>query len=248
MTAPDSSVTAGLDLVFLWHMHQPDYRLPGDGDHQEFTLPWVYLHAIKDYADMAAHLERHPQVRAVVNFVPVLLEQIEDYAQQLADTELRDPLLRLLAHPDPDSLTADERRLVAHACFRTNHERMIDPYPPYKRLLEMYRLVEGHGDVALGYLDGSYFIDLVTWYHLAWTGETVRRQEPLLAEMMSQGEGFNVVDRLRLLELIRSTLADLIPRYRALAERGQIELSATPYAHHIGPLLLDLAAAREALP
>ena len=32
----------------------------------EFTLPWVYLHALKDYTDMAAHLERHPRVRAVV--------------------------------------------------------------------------------------------------------------------------------------------------------------------------------------
>ena len=26
----------------------------------EFRLPWVYLHAIKDYADMAAHLEAQP--------------------------------------------------------------------------------------------------------------------------------------------------------------------------------------------
>ena len=57
-----------IDLVFLWHMHQPDYR-----DHCEasgentFALPWVYLHGIKDYTDMAAHLERHQQIRAVVN-------------------------------------------------------------------------------------------------------------------------------------------------------------------------------------
>ena len=60
-------------------------------------LPWVYLHAIKDYTDMAAHLERHPQMRSVVNFVPVLLDQIEDYAAQFASGAFRDPLLRLLA-------------------------------------------------------------------------------------------------------------------------------------------------------
>ena len=94
-----------IDLVFLWHMHQPDYR-----DHCEasgentFALPWVYLHGIKDYTDMAAHLERHPQIRAVVNFVPVLLEQIEDYTAQFDAGIFRDPLLRLLAAPDLDRI------------------------------------------------------------------------------------------------------------------------------------------------
>ncbi|MCX7169631.1 MAG: hypothetical protein NTY41_04890, partial [Proteobacteria bacterium] len=50
-------MTAPLNLVFLWHMHQPDYR---DHRQDELMLPWVYLHVIKDYTDMAAHLERHP--------------------------------------------------------------------------------------------------------------------------------------------------------------------------------------------
>jgi len=56
-------------------MHQPDYRDHASG---EFLLPWVYLHAIKDYTDMAFHLEQHPQVKVTVNFVPVLLDQLED--------------------------------------------------------------------------------------------------------------------------------------------------------------------------
>ncbi|MDP1996605.1 MAG: glycoside hydrolase, partial [Gallionella sp.] len=86
-----------VDLVFLWHMHQPDYRDYSSGD---FVLPWTYLHAIKDYTDMAYHLERHPKVRTVVNFVPVLLDQLEDYVDQFATGQLRDPLLRLLAHED----------------------------------------------------------------------------------------------------------------------------------------------------
>ena len=46
-----------VELVLLWHMHQPDYRNYETG---EFMLPWVYLHAIKDYSDMVAHLEAHP--------------------------------------------------------------------------------------------------------------------------------------------------------------------------------------------
>ena len=234
-----------IDLVFLWHMHQPDYRMPESG---EYALPWVYLHALKDYSDMAAHLESHPNIRAVVNFVPVLLEQIEDYGQQLTSGKLRDPLLRLLIHPNPEDLTPAERRFALESCFRSNDLLMIKPFPAYKRMHDLYLILEGQNDHVLHYLSGNYFIDLVTWYHLVWTGETLRRQHPLLAELMGRGEGFTLQDRSLLLELIRTTLEGLIPRYRALASRGQIELSTTPYAHPLAPLLLDFNSAREALP
>ncbi len=90
-----------LRLVLLWHMHQPDFR---DFNTGEFTQPWVYLHAIKDYTDMAAHLENHPGVHAVVNLVPILLDQLEDYADQFATGKIRDPLLRLLARENLDDI------------------------------------------------------------------------------------------------------------------------------------------------
>ena len=95
-----------IHLVLLWHMHQPDYRNYETG---EFTLPWVYLHAIKDYSDMVSHLEAHPSIKAVVNFVPVLLDQLEDYAAQFASGQFRDPLLRLLATPDLEQVSAPDR-------------------------------------------------------------------------------------------------------------------------------------------
>ena len=69
-----------LKVVLCWHMHQPQYSEPMGGSYQ---LPWTYLHAIKDYVDMAWHLEQIPEARAVVNFAPTLLEQIDDYDQQL---------------------------------------------------------------------------------------------------------------------------------------------------------------------
>ncbi|MDE2088529.1 MAG: glycoside hydrolase, partial [Gammaproteobacteria bacterium] len=69
-----------LKVVLCWHMHQPQYRDPVSG---LYHLPWTYLHAIKDYVDMAAHLEAVPEARAVVNFAPILIEQIADYAAQV---------------------------------------------------------------------------------------------------------------------------------------------------------------------
>ena len=90
-----------LPVVLMWHMHQPQYR---DALTGEYVLPWTYLHALKDYADMAAHLEENPQARAVVNFTPVLIEQLQEYAQRVAShlrtgAPVRDPVLATLTVP-----------------------------------------------------------------------------------------------------------------------------------------------------
>ena len=233
-----------LELILMWHMHQPDYRDHASG---EFTLPWVYLHALKDYSDMAAHLERHPRVRAVVNFVPVLLDQLEDYAAQFATGTWRDPLLRLLAAPDLGALSAAERKLVLDSCFRGNHVSMIEPYPRYKQLRDLFHIVEKE-EAAQDYLSGAYLADLITWYHLAWSGETLRRHGALFAELMAKGEGYSHADRMRLIALIADAVRDIIPRYRALAASGRIEISTTPHTHPLAPLLIDFASARESEP
>ena len=92
---------AGLRVVLCWHMHQPQYCDLISG---EYRLPWTYLHAIKDYVDMAGHLEAVPGARAVVNFAPVLLEQLDDYSAQVSGflrdhKAIRDPLLAALVEP-----------------------------------------------------------------------------------------------------------------------------------------------------
>lgn len=234
-----------LDLVFLWHMHQPDYR---DYDSGEFMLPWVYLHAIKDYSDMAYHLEQHPQVKAVVNFVPVLLDQLEDYAQQFSSGQIRDPLLRLLTHENLDDLSEDERTLVLDSCFRSDHEKMVAPYPSYKRLSDLFKFLESESSGALAYLSGQYLADLLTWYHLVWCGESIRREHDLVIALMSKAERFSLEDRLALFKLIGREVSGIIPRYRQLAQRGQVEISATPHYHPLAPLLLDFQSARECAP
>ena len=264
-----------LDLVFLWHMHQPDYRDHGaikvgaddtaaaaaaaapskvrhgmaDGaTHGEFVLPWVYLHAMKDYVDMVAHLERHPKVRCVMNLVPVLLDQIEDYAHQFADGVFRDPLLRMLAAPDLNRITNADRQLLLEACFRSSYATMLAPFPCYQRLHDLYQLLAREGETAHAYLSGAYFSDLVTWYHLAWTGETERRRNPLIANLMTKSEGFDASDRRQLLTSIGELVGGLIPRWRALEERGQIEISSTPQTHPLSPLMLDFRSALDGVP
>ncbi|MCC7547871.1 MAG: hypothetical protein IT532_08900 [Burkholderiales bacterium] len=234
-----------LQLILLWHMHQPDFR---DHDSGEFKQPWVYLHALKDYSDMAAHLEAQPRVKAVVNLVPILLDQLDDYTDQFATAQLRDPLLRLLVHEDLDRIGDEERKLLLDQCFRSNHSKMVEPFAPYKRLRDLYEFLSAQGAEAGCYLSGQYLADLVTWYHLSWTGETLRRERELLVQLMTQGANFTLAQRRALYELVAQVVSGTVERYRRLAQSGQVELSTTPYFHPIGPLLLEFDSAREAMP
>ena len=226
-------------------MHQPDYRHPETG---HFVLPWVLLHAIKDYADMASHLERHPGIRCTVNFVPVLLDQIEDYCAQLATNEWRDPLLRIAAHPEPDALTAEDRDWLLDMAFRCHAPTMLEPFAPYRRLRDLLAFVKVQDANALSYLSGHYYADLATWFLLAWTGESLRRDGQVVPELMAKGDAFTLADRQRLLAELGTVMNQLIPRYRALSERGQVELSCTPANHPLAPLMIDFNAAREGWP
>jgi len=234
-----------LNLILLWHMHQPDYR---DYVTKEFVLPWVYLHAIKDYTDMAYHLEMHPQTKAVVNFVPILLDQLEDFTEQFVSGKIRTPLLRLLTTPELEHISVQDRLYVFDSCFLSNHETMLQPYPTYKRLHELYQIFNKRSENELTYVSGQYLADLLVWYHLAWMGESVRRNNEFIMRLMAQSKGFSYDDRLQLFNLIGELIQNLIPRYRALVESGQIELSTTPHYHPLAPLLIDFASTRDSQP
>ncbi|MFB6261139.1 MAG: glycoside hydrolase, partial [Thiohalorhabdaceae bacterium] len=101
---------------------------------------------------------------------------------------------------------------------------------------------------AMMYMDDQFIADILTWYHLAWMGETVRREDPRIRGLQEKGAGFTIEDRRHLLSIIGELLETLPERYKGLANEGRIELAMTPYAHPIGPLLQDFASARESLP
>jgi alpha-amylase/alpha-mannosidase (GH57 family) len=242
------SADSPLNIVICWHMHQPQYCDLVSGIYQ---LPWTYLHATKDYIDMAAHLEAVPESRAVVNFAPILLEQLSDYAGQIngflsEHKGIRDPLLAALACPVLPS-NKEQRMELVSACLRANELRSIKRFEHYQKLAEMAGWFHEHPSGML-YVSDQFITDLLVWYHLAWMGETVRRSNILVKQLMEKGTGFTLHDRRQLLKLIGELLSSVIDRYRELAEKGQVELSMSPYAHPILPLLLDIDTARDAMP
>lgn len=243
------SVKQKMKVVFCWHMHQPDYRDMVTG---EYYFPWTYLHAIKDYVDMVAHLEAHPQAHAVFNFAPILLEQIEDYAHQIEDhltrgKVIKDSLLAALVTPTLPKAGSANFLDIAQKCLRSNRERIIDRFPAYAHLADTLAQLEDNPRTQR-YINEQFLADLLVWYHLGWMGETVRRTDSRIKRLQEQEHEYSLEDRRELLLIIGEQLSSLGPRYRRLAERGQIELAMSPYAHPIVPLLLDLNSAREAMP
>ncbi len=237
-----------LKLVLCWHMHQPEYR---DLQTGEFKLPWTYLHVIKDYVDMVAHLETVPEAKAVINFAPILLEQIEEYANQVNaylhnGHLISDPLLAaLVATTIPED--PEDRLQLVKDCIRANRDRQINRYPAFKKLVEMTEWLEQHYG-SLCYVNAQFIHDILVWYHLAWMGETVKLTDSRVKYLLEKGSGYTLHDRVEIVQIIGDLLANVIRRYKVLARKGQIELSVTPYAHPIMPLLLDLKTTHEAMP
>ena len=234
-------MTEPLLITFLWHMHQPYYKDPLTG---EYALPWTYLHAVKDYYDMAAIVDESPGARVVFNLVPSLLEQIADYASGKAvDSYL------VRGRMDPADMTEEDRVFILKNFFSANRQRMIEPN---KRYLELYFLA-GNGDGGrlrdrLHQFGEQEILDLQVWFFLAWTGEAARRRYPEFRELLKKGRNFNRNDKETLFAGHTRLLQEIIPLYRRLHEEGKAELSVSPYYHPILPLLCDMKSAQVAMP
>jgi len=237
-----------LKVVLCWHMHQPQYRDTASG---QYLLPWTYLHAMKDYIDMAAILENHSTAKAVVNFAPTLLEQIADYAEQLTGFidhghAIHDPLLAALASPALPNHEQQKLDLIRQ-CTRANEKHLVLPNKKYRCLVDIAKNIEDDPEI-LHYLSDQYVVDILVWYHLVWIAEVTHREEPIIAELVAKGEDFSLHERQELLKVISGLVNSVIPRYRQLAEQGRIELSMNPYAHPIIPLLIDFSSTYDAMP
>src|SRR5437879_13786911 len=87
-------------------------------------------------------------------------------------------------------------------------------------------------------------LDLQVWHNLAWFGHRALAQYPVLRELKAKGRQFTESDKQAVVASQRDIVARIIPLYRRLQDRGQIELSKTPCFSPILPLLIDTASAR----
>lgn len=229
-------------LCFLWHMHQPYYTDPVAGS---ASMPWVRLHATKAYFDMAFLLERFPTVKATFNFTPSLLRQL----QEIGSGSVCDLFLEHAQRPAAE-LSPTEKAFILRHFFSANWATMVRPYPRYHELL-VKRSTDVNGrdlEQLARHFTTQELLDLQMWHNLAWFGYGAVSRYPRLASLRMKNRGFTEEEKREMLALQRVTVNEIIPMYRALIERGQIELTTSPFYHPILPLVIDTDFARRARP
>ncbi len=220
-------------VAFLWHMHQPYYE---DLVTREHILPWVRLHALKDYWGMVAMLEEFPDVRMTFNLVPSLLVQLEAFAADRARDRYLELSLKAVEH-----LTPDEIRFVLKNFFHAQRQRMIYPYPRYGELLALRGdgVADADIETALRRFSLGDLRDLQVWQKLAWIDPDRLVGDARVQNLVAKGRGFSEDDKLLLRAVELELLNAVIPAYRRGVESGQVEVSTSPFYHPILPLLCD---------
>src|SRR5215813_6643587 len=225
-------------LIFLWHMHQPFYKDLVTG---EYRLPWVRMHALKDYYGMVKLLDEFPRVHQNFNLVPSLVVQIQDYVAKKAKDPWRDLITRRAS-----DFTEQDKQFALTYLFQANHTHQIGRYPRFSELLEK-RAGYKSAELAAPHFTAQDFADIQILSQLAWFDEFFL-DDPQVAELIKKGRGFDRADLKALLEVEDRLLASVIPAYRAASDRGGIELSTTPFYHPILPLVCDTSNGRVSSP
>ena len=231
-----------MKVVLLWHMHQPYYVNPLT---KKAMMPWVRLHAAKGYLDMIDLVTAQPDLRVNFNFTPVLVRQI----LELVNHEVQDEWENLSRKPAAN-LDEQERRHLLENFFKINWDTLVRPVPRYAELLAKrgagYTLSK-LDSIVRTFTEGD-FRDLQVLYNLQWCGFSAARRFPVLKELRAKGRDFTEQEKNTVLDIHRQILGLVLGEYRAAAERGQIELTTTPYFHPIMPLVYDTHIARRCQP
>ncbi len=214
-----------LNVAFLWHQHQPYYKTRTADGGGIYQLPWVRLHAVKDYYDIPRLLDDFPKIKQNFNLVPSLLVQMEDYV----DRRAADHVI-LLTLKKPGDLSQAEKEKILDQFFLANYTHMIAPYPRYRELCLKKKSGEPFSDQDIS--------DLQVWYNLCWVGESWKSKEPFQS-LFAKGGNFSEADKEIIIRGHYDIMAEVIPLYRRLVREQRIELSLTPFYHPILPLLCD---------
>jgi alpha-amylase/alpha-mannosidase (GH57 family) len=201
-------------------MHQPDYR-DASGVMQ---MPWVLLHAIKDYYDMPWMMARHEGVKATFNITAPLIEQLKLYYSGATE---HDKFLQLWIK-DPYYLDGGERDWIIKLCKSAQFDTMVSPL---NRFVELY--YQDH-------YNNSELLDLEVMFILSWCGVYLKENSPVVKEMLARGRDFHHDDKVTLLDALSNFVSGIFDYYSQLQQQERISLSTTPLNHPILPLLMDM--------
>lgn len=194
-------------------------------------MPWVRLHAVKDYLDMALWAKKFDKLKLNFNFVPVLIDSIIEYGEK----EAHDIHSRMTISPT-EKLNNEDKLFILTNFFDANYQTMILPNPEYHRL---YQVVQAAGTDDVSVLTDQEYSDLMALFNLAWMDPSYKTSNTDLKRLVKKGKNYTHEDRIRIIEIQREIIRKIIPSIKKLVEKNKIEITTSPYYHPILPILLD---------
>lgn len=221
-----------LKIAILWHQHQPYYKM-----NNEFVLPWVRFHGIKDYLDLVEILYEYPTIHQTFNLAPSLMLQIEEYISSSTKDKIQ-----ILSEKPVTELSSEDKKNILKSFFICNYENMILPYQRYKELFDKSR----KDNITIDSMSDQDWLDLQVWYNLTWFGP-IARENKAIRRFFQKGKNFTEAEKQLLLSFTNETLSFIVPTLKKLHSLNQIEISVSPFYHPILPLLCDTKSALESM-
>lgn len=231
-----------LNVIIVFHNHQPFYENPLTA---EYVLPWVRLHAAKDYFRMPYIVSQYPDVHISFDLSGSLLAQIEDYVNGAKDRR------QVLSEKKPEELTQDEILeilAIPGGFFDLNWDHILKKIPLYVDLLNKRQEVfKNHGnpfrgDIICAAFTKQEILNIQTLFNLFWLDiEYIKGNEQLrvLYEKAMNREDFTENDKMIVLSEQMKILSEVVDMYEEIHKNGQADVFTTPYSHPISPLLAD---------
>jgi len=220
-------------VSFLWHLHQPAYRTADGLSH----APWVALHAGGTYTTLARAIEATGGRGQVLNIVPTLLEQLLAYRNKT----VTDPVIDAIVTPASE-LTAEQREVLLAWGVHVN-PRQLQRYPRLAELARRSQTQPSNGRLESRFGPGD-LRDLQVLFVLAQAGAQAWSDERL-APLFHRGRNFGAEDHQTMADWLLAQPAELVELWRRVGRLNGVEISTSPYAHPIMPLLIDTAIVSE---
>jgi len=219
-----------LNIAFIWHFHQPVYQ---ESFEKDFLMPWVRLHATKDYLDMLYRIDKFPRLRVNFNISPTLADSLLRYTNGSKDIHLR------LLMSDISELNDEDKKFILNNFFDANYANMILTRKYYSYL---YNKRFSEDEISTDHFSDQEYADIMTNHTLAWVDKIFFDEYPELKKLYDKEQGYTLKDRRRIAEITYDIVRKILQTYKEYYLRDKIEISTNPYYHSILPLLLDVNA------
>ncbi len=209
-------------------MHQPVYQ---ESRNDYFLMPWVRLHAVKDYLGMLKIMDGYEKLKLNFSIVPILLTALDNYGNK----GFHDLHSKLTVTP-VEELSDEDKFFIINNFFDANYPNMILPNIRYA---DLYKKRYSSDEITINDFSDEEYSDIMAWFNLVWLGRHWQKNHPVIKDLFNKSGHYTLEDRVKIIDIHREIIREIIPAYKQYQEDNRIEILANPYFHPVIPILLD---------